>query len=168
MFQQQLQLNNMLDEFKATDKIWIYTSSVEFSDSQIAIIDGYATNFLHGWESHGSSVKGTVKILFKRFILIAADDCDGSMCGRAQDAQVNLMKALEAELQISLFDRMIIAFKNDEGKVDVTPMNNFQELLASNTFSKDTIVFNNMITHVGEFAEKWEVPVRDSWHAQLA
>ena len=106
----------MLKEFKSTDKVWIYTSSEAFSDAQIAIIDGYATNFLHGWESHGASVKGTVKILYKRFILIAADDCDGSMCGRAQDAQVKLMKALEEELQISLLDRMLIAFKMMKGK----------------------------------------------------
>jgi hypothetical protein len=156
----------MLTDFKPTDKIWIYTSSEEFSDEQINIIDGYATNFLHGWESHGASVKGTVKILHRRFILIAADDCDGSMCGRAQDAQVKLMKALEDELQISLLDRMLIAFKNDDGRVDVTPMNNFQELLKSKTFSEETIVFNNMITLVGEF-DKWEVPVKHSWHNQL-
>ncbi len=156
----------MLKDFKPTDKIWIYTSSEEFSDEQINIIDGYATNFLHGWESHGASVKGTVKILYKRFILVAADDCDGSMCGRAQDAQVKLMKALEEELSVSLLDRMLIAFKNDEGKVDVTTMNNFQDLLASKTFTEDTIVFNNMITVVGDF-DKWEVPVKDSWHNNL-
>lgn len=157
----------MLNEFKSSDKIWIYTSSEEFTDEQVAIIDGYATNFLYGWESHGASVKGTVKILHRRFILVAADDCDGSMCGRAQDAQVKLMKALEEELNITLLDRMLIAFRNDEGKVDVTSMNNFQNLLSSKTFSENTIVFNNMITHVGEF-DKWEVPVKESWHAQLA
>jgi hypothetical protein len=156
----------MLSEYKPSDKIWIYTSNEEFSDEQISIIDGYATNFLHAWESHGASVKGTVKILHKRFILVAADDCDGSMCGRAQDAQVKLIKALEEELDITLLDRMLIAFKNDEGKVDVTSMNNFQELLKSKTFSEDTIVFNNMITLVGEF-DMWEVPVKESWHNNL-
>ncbi len=156
----------MFENFKATDKIWIYTSSVEFSNEQINIIDGYATNFLHGWESHGASVKGTIKILYKRFIAIAADDCDGSMCGRAQDAQVKLIKALEEELNISLLDRMLIAFRNESGKIEAVPMIEFQNLLSADKVNSNTIVFNNMITQVGEF-DKWEVPVQESWHQQI-
>ena len=156
----------MFENFKESDKVWIYTSNVEFTEEQINVIDGYATNFLHGWESHGASVKGTIKILYKRFIAIAADDCDGSMCGRAQDAQVNLIKQLEQELKISLLDRMLLAYRDENKLIRVVSMSDFQKLVQDKAISQETVVFNNMITLVGEF-DKWEVPASGSWHAQL-
>ena len=156
----------MFTSFKESDKVWIYTSSVEFTEEQINIIDGYATNFLHAWESHGARVNLTIKILYKRFIAIAADDCDGSMCGRAQDAQVNLIKQLEQELKISLLDRMLLAYRDENKLIRVVSMPEFQKLVESKSVSDETVVFNNMITLVGEF-NKWEVPASESWHKQL-
>jgi hypothetical protein len=37
----------------------------------------------------------------------------------------------------------------------------------SGEVGEDTVVFNNTIATVGELlAGKWEVPLRESWHAQ--
>ena len=88
------------------------------------------------------------------------------MCGRAQDAQVNLIKQLEQELKISLLDRMLLAYRDENKLIRVVSMPEFQKLVESKSVSDETVVFNNMITLVGEF-NKWEVPASESWHKQL-
>ena len=33
--------------------------------------------------------------------------------------------------------------------------------------SKNTIVFNNLVTNKAEYLENWEVPAKDSWHSRF-
>ncbi len=154
--------------FKETDKVWIYTSKDEFSNQQIEMINNIAADFLSKWESHGEKVIGTVRIYHNRFIVIIADDCGGNMCGRAQDAQVNLIKTLEQELQTTLLDRMLIAYRNEnDAAVSVKPMIDFKNDLKNGLITSNTIVFDNSITHFKDFDTSWEKPIKDSWHAQL-
>jgi len=88
------------------------------------------------------------------------------MCGRAQDASIQLMKKLGEELEVSFLDRMVQSYKKG-GKVEIVKMNDFSTLLANNEIDKNTIVFNNMVTTKADFEHNWELPLKNSWHKQL-
>ena len=51
----------------------------------------------------------------------------------------------------------------------LTPFKVFAGNKPTNSFlvkkiTPETIVFNNLVQNLAEFQEKWEVPIKDSWH----
>ncbi|CAG5082676.1 hypothetical protein [Parvicella tangerina] len=158
-----------MSSFKASDKVWVYTSAKEFTPSQKDFLLQRAEAFLKSWESHGDKVKGEIGIAYDHFVIVVADDCGGNMCGRAQDAQVRFIKEIGEELGIDLTDRMQLAYKadNSSSKVLVKKMPDFKQEIQLGNITADTIVFNNMITTFGEFRDQWETQLKNSWHKQL-
>ncbi|MCB9197301.1 MAG: hypothetical protein H6600_02500 [Flavobacteriales bacterium] len=153
--------------FKNSDKVWIYTSPAKFTEEQKERILSASKEFLGGWESHGSKVKGDVIIAHDHFLMIIADDCDGDMCGRAKDAQVRFTKELGERLGLDLLDRMQIAYRDNTGDVIVKKLPEFKSEIIQGNIGKETVVFNNLIASFGEIESKWEVQLKDSWHVSL-
>jgi hypothetical protein len=157
--------NNTL---KPTYKVWVYTSSNAFTSENVDQIYQFAQQFLSSWESHGAPVIGGIEILYNRFVVIYADDCDGHLCGRAQDAQVRFIKEIEPILGVSLMNRMFVAFKTDKGEVEVLPVSEFSSYVKTIANNGDLTVFDNTITSISEFNSKWETNLSNTWMARLA
>ena len=152
---------------KPTYKVWVYTSSSEFNAAQIEQINQLAHSFTSSWESHGDPVIGGIEILYNRFVFIYADDCDGHLCGRAQDAQVRFIKELESNLNLELLNRMNIAYKMAHKSIEVLPMTQFSALLKTIENSNDLIVYDNTVANFSDFETKWELPIAQTWMARL-
>ena len=43
----------------------------------------------------------------------------------------------------------------------------FKKMVKDKAVSKNTIVFNNLVTNIEELNENWEVPAEDSWHSRF-
>lgn len=155
-----------MSSFKASDKVWVYTSKNKFTEDQKSLILAKGKQFLDGWESHGDKVKGEIAIAYDHFIIVISDDCGGNMCGRAKDAQVKFVQEVGNELEVDLLDRMQLAYRSMSGEVEVKNMPAFKAAMKSGFITSSSTVFNNMVTTFGEFQEGWEVTVQNSWHKQ--
>ncbi|MBL4652513.1 MAG: ABC transporter ATPase [Flavobacteriales bacterium] len=153
------------NDLSSQSKTWIYTSEREFTSQEIELINNKAKDFIADWESHGKSVKGLIEIRYNRFIFIYADDQSDTLCGRATDSSVRFIQELEQELNISLMDRMLIAYK-EENQITTTSLPDFQNLITEQKITENTTVFNCILTQKSEL-ENWEVPAKNSWHKQL-
>ena len=91
-------------------KVWLYQCSRPLQKAEITAIRNVAEEFLSDWESHGIPVEGAIDVVKDHFIRIAAFTDEPSMCGRAQDAQVNFVKEIELKLSLVLTDRLELAF----------------------------------------------------------
>ncbi len=147
-------------------KVWIYQSNKYLGEDEIAYLKVQLDDFVSSWESHGKTLTGTTQIFYNLFVVFFVDEEGDTMCGRAQDASVNLMKKLEQELEVSFLDRMVQAYKKGD-QVKAVKMNDFTDLLATNEIDENTIVYNNMVTTKVDFDSKWEVPLKNSWHKQF-
>ncbi len=143
-------------------KVWVYQSSAKLSNDQQAVVHQFADAFLGQWESHGIQVQGSIDLLNDLFIRVAAFTDEPSMCGRAQDAQVRLMKELESELNVELTNRMLLTFQL-AGNNHVVHMNDVPELIAAGDIDRNTPFFNNLIQSKKEFQEEWNTVASDSW-----
>ncbi|GAB4248355.1 MAG: hypothetical protein Kow0079_00480 [Vicingaceae bacterium] len=152
--------------FPDESKVWVYTSNKPFDEDDINYLNVRLDEFIDSWESHGKLLKATYTIEYNHFIILFVDEEGDRMCGRAQDAQVKLMKEIEQELEIELLNRLNLPYKVGD-KVEVVDMNIFTQKLQKGEINENTIVFNNMITRKLEFDNNWEVPLKDSWHKQL-
>ncbi len=159
----------MKKEFKelpTASKVWVYQAENELTEETISDVLAMGTTFIESWESHGSEIPASIDVFYKQFVVISADDCGDTLCGRAKDGQLRMMKEIESNLGLSLTNRMITSYKNEE-KIETISFNEFKELAKSGKINKDTIVFNNLVETKNDFVTKWETPAQNSWHNQF-
>lgn len=153
-------------ELPGDTRVWIYQSSRELSNAEAAEIKQKADDFADQWTAHGKAMRAVIELFYNRFIVVFADESQAMASGCSIDSSVRFIRQLEAEYNITLLDRLNIAYKEGD-KVQVVPMNKFREMIAQGQLNGDTIVFNNLVSTKAEFDKGWEVPAKESWHNQL-
>jgi hypothetical protein len=156
----------MLVDFKTlpeTSRVWIYQANRSFSEVEIEQIKSKLDIFVEGWTAHGSDLKAGFDIRYKRFIILGLDQEMNHATGCSIDASVNFIQQLEKEYDVDLLDKMNVSYKQGEF-VAYKTLTDFRKMAKDKAVSKNTIVFNNLVTNIEELNESWEVPASDSWH----
>ncbi len=148
-------------DFPKNSKLWIYGSKRPIKTSEKQVLKGVFNDFVAGWESHGAKLNGSIQIVDDHFIVVAAED-DGNMCGRAQDAQVRLMKEVDEEFNLGLLDRMKLLYLTDEG-IEAVSISKAKEL----ALAPSTIVFDTMVNSPEGFQNEFKKELSSSWYARL-
>ncbi len=149
-------------------RVWIYQSSRFLQADEIARIENILSEFVVQWTAHGNQLAGSFRIRYGLFLMLMVDEEKAMVTGCSIDKSVHLLKKIEQELGITWFDRMQIAYRDpNSGSINIVGRDAFSSLVKEGGVHADTIVFNNMLTLVDELDEKWEVPLKDSWHARV-
>ena len=148
------------------ERIWIYQAGRPLLRGEETRILEKLESFTSQWKAHGKSLAATAEIRYGRFVIIRVDDDVAPPTGCSIDKSVHLLKDIESELGITLFDRTQIAYRDEEG-VQSVPRAEFEQLIARGEVTRDTVVFNNLVAFYPELEDKWEVPLRESWHARV-
>ena len=154
--------NSLPDE----SRVWIYQANRSFSEEELEEIHKKLDVFIEKWTAHGADLKAGYTIKYKRFIIIALDQNQNAATGCSIDASVHFIQQLEKDYQVDLMDKMNVSFKQGEF-VAYKPLLDFKKMAKEKAVSKNTIVFNNLVTNIAEFHENWEVPASESWHSRF-
>ena len=149
--------------FSPQSRVWVYQSNREFSASEVTAIQEKLDAFTAQWLAHGQQLKAKAEIFYNYFIVITVDETASNVTGCSIDASVRVLKEIEQEYQVDLFNRFNLAYLMD-GKVITLNKEDFETLVSIKKITPDTIVFNNMVQTLDEFKHKWEVPFSQSWH----
>lgn len=150
------------DLLEDTARVWIYQSRREFTETEKNTISQILSAFTQQWAAHGSPLKTSFTILFDQFIVLAADENFNEASGCSIDSSVHVMKAIDEQFSLGLFDRSEVAFL----KNNVVMMMKLSELpgeLAKNVWHQETLAFNNLIATKGELGTQWIVPSKETW-----
>ena len=147
----------------ATSRVWIYQSNRSFSDTELEEIKSKLDIFIESWTAHGSDLKAGYDIRYKRFIILALDQEVNKATGCSIDASVTFIQQLEKLYNVDLLDKMNVSYKQGEFVAHKT-LTDFRKMAKQKAVSKNTIVFNNLVTNIEELNESWEVPASESWH----
>jgi hypothetical protein len=161
------QLTALIPEgFSDLSKAWVFQSSRAFIEKEQKEIDEQLHHFYAQWVSHGAPVKGWAKVVFNQFIVVIADDTADRICGSATDAMMRLMKSLEKQYEVKLFDRLMITFLVKD-KPEMLPFNQVQYALDKGYIDESTLLFNNSaVTNKKQLLESWLIPLKQSWLAE--
>lgn len=157
--------NHLLpSHFNKDSRVWIYQCNRLFTLSEALQIEDLLNSFAGNWKSHGDPVKGHADLLFGQFILLMADETATGVSGCSTDGSVRLVKEIEKAFQVTLFDRLLLAFvvKN---KVQVLPMSQLKYAVENGFIDENTVYFNNVVQSKAELESKWMIPVKESWLA---
>lgn len=159
----------MLADFNTlpdSSRIWIYQANRSFSTDELSEINVDLTAFLNEWTAHGSDLKAAFEIRYNRFIIIALDQSETAASGCSIDASVHFIQQLEKKYKVELLDKMNVSYKQGE-YIAYKPLVEFKKMAKQKAVSKNTVVFNNLVTNKGEYKEHWEVPASESWHSRF-
>ena len=149
-----------------TSRVWIYQSDTKFSDDQVTKINQDLTSFLEAWTAHGAALKAGFEVKYNRFIIVALDQSQAEATGCSIDSQVRFIQSLQEELGVDLLDKMNVTYYQND-RIHYKPLLDFKKMAKDGAVGKNTIVFNNLVTNLGEFNEHWEIPAKDSWHSRF-
>ena len=147
-------------------RVWIYQSNREFTSHEIEFISKKAIEFIEQWTRHGSDLKGSFQIKYKRFLVLAVDEGFNNVSGCSIDSSVRFVQEIEKQLNVDMMNKMNLSFRDGED-IKIVKMNLFKAMVSEHQIPSDTIVFNNMVTSVSELESDWEVPLIDSWHKRF-
>ncbi len=147
-------------------RVWIYQANRSFTDEELDEIKAKMSTFLEQWTAHGSDLQAGFSIEYKRFIIIALNQNLNMATGCSIDASVHFIQQLENDYNVDLMDKMNVSYKQGE-YVAYKSLLDFKKMAKDRAISKNTIVFNNLVTNIAEFKENWEVPASESWHSRF-
>ncbi|MCF6296015.1 MAG: ABC transporter ATPase [Flavobacteriaceae bacterium] len=146
-----------------TSKVWIYQASRSFTENELEEITSKLNIFIENWTAHGSDLQSGYEIKYKRFIILGLNQSLTNASGCSIDASVHFIQQLEQDYNVDLLDKMNVSYKQGEF-VAYKTLKDFRKMAKQKAVSKNTIVFNNLVTNIAEYKENWEVPAKDSWH----
>jgi len=147
-------------------RVWIYQANRSFSDEELTEIKQKLDTFITNWTAHGADLNAGYDIRYKRFIILAVDQTSQSATGCSIDASVRFIQQLEQDYNVDLMDKMNVSYKQGQFVAHKTLLD-FKKMVKDKAVSKNTIVFNNLVTNIEELNENWEVPAEDSWHSRF-
>ncbi|HUR67564.1 MAG TPA: hypothetical protein VMZ03_14520 [Chitinophagaceae bacterium] len=156
--------------FHPGSRVWIYQASRLFNLSEALEIEEMLKTFTEDWKSHGTPVKGAGYLFFGQFIVLMADERATGVSGCSTDSSVRLIKDIEQQFSVHMFDRTTLAFivkdKPDSYRTELLPLSQLQYAIDNNFIDADTLYFNNLVETKEELENNWMVPVKDSWLAK--
>jgi hypothetical protein len=152
--------------FSPQSKVWIYQSNRAFTTEEVAAIEHDLTAFTSQWKAHGHQLQAKAEVLHNYFLVFTVDEASAGVTGCSIDASVRIVKELELQYNVDLFNRFNMAYLVDD-KVVVANKEDFETLINIKAVGPKTIVFNNMVQTLADFENKWQVPFEESWHKQV-
>jgi hypothetical protein len=149
--------------FSPKSKVWVYQSDREFTAAEVEAIEMKLQDFAAQWKAHGHQLDAKAEVVYNFFIVFTVDEAAANVTGCSIDASVRLVKEIELEFNVDLFNRFNMAYVADN-KIVALNKEDFETLISIKKIGPQTIVFNNLVQNLEEFETKWEVPFEKSWH----
>jgi hypothetical protein len=161
-----LQFQKLIPEdFNDNSRVWIYQCNRLFTLSEALEIEELLENFTKGWQSHGAKVTGYANLFFGQFIILMADESATGVSGCSTDSSVRLIKNIEHDYNVNLFNRQMLAFVVKE-RIQLLPMEQLNYAIENEFINADTLYFNNTVQTKQELLNNWIIPVKESWLAK--
>ena len=147
-------------------KVWIYQSDRNLSNIDIELIEREVKLFLNNWSSHNKEIESSFEIRYNRFIIIGLNENINSASGCSIDKSLNFIKDLQSLLEVNFLNRLDVAYKTGND-INSISLSEFQTMIREKKLSKDSIVYNNMISSKQSYINNWETTIENSWHKKL-
>jgi hypothetical protein len=148
------------------ERIWIYQANRVLNIEEAKTLLEKMDKFTEQWTAHGKQLAAQALLKYNQFLIIRVNEALAKATGCSIDKSTDTLKQVQQELGLDFFDRMQIAYRDSEG-IKTVSRPEFEKLLESGKVDENTIVFNNMVGNSRELESNWEIPLKDSWHAQV-
>jgi len=150
-----------------SSRTWVFGSDRTLDSSQSKSLMAAVDPFLQQWKAHGAELTVGRDWKHGRFLTVAVDQSTAGASGCSIDGLFRTLKSLESKLGASLVTSGLIFYCDDKGEVQSVDRERFAELGAKGRIGPTTRVFDPTVTTLGEWRARFELGLKDSWHARL-
>ena len=143
-------------------RVIIYPASRSFTPKESKLITEKLFDFLATWAAHGKPLSSHFKIEKNQFIVVCVDEDVEAASGCSIDALGGVMKEIDHDFQLGLFDRMKATFV-ENGEVKTLKLQDFRNGLRNGEISKDIEVYDFSKNTYVAFLSDFLLPLRRSW-----
>lgn len=143
-------------------RVIIYPASRPFTPKESKVITEKLYDFLATWAAHGKPLSSSFKIDKNQFIIVCVDEDVEAASGCSIDALGGVMKEIDQEFQLGLFDRMKATFI-EQGEVKTMKLQDFRNGLKTGEISKEIEVYDFSKNTYVAFLSDFLLPLRRSW-----
>lgn len=147
-------------------RVIIYPASRPFETKEAKLITEKLFDFLATWAAHGKPLDSSFKIEKNQFIIVCVDEEKEMASGCSIDALGKIMREIDEEYQLGLFDRMKASFV-ENGEVKTLKLLDFKNKIRSGELSKEIEVFDFSKNTYLEFLSNFLQPFSRSWAATI-
>jgi len=150
------------DTLPAAARIWIFQADRPFTPEELIIVEKSLRAFTAGWVVHGSPFNTSFVVKFNQFIVLAADESGQNASECSIDSSVRVLKEIEHDLGVHLFDRNLVAFRKGD-EIVLVHAQELKQKFHAGILNEDTLTFNNLVSTKAEFENHWLVPAGETW-----
>lgn len=143
-------------------RVIIYPASRTFTPKESKVITEKLYDFLSTWAAHGKPLSSSFKIEKNQFIVVCVDEEIEAASGCSIDALGQIMRTIDSEFQLGLFDRMKASFV-ENGEVKTLQLQDFRKALREGELSSDIEVFDFSKNTYVAFLSDFLLPLKRSW-----
>ncbi|QNS41030.1 hypothetical protein H0S70_11845 [Chryseobacterium manosquense] len=147
-------------------RVIIFPASRPFSPKESKIITEKLYDFLATWAAHGKPLSSSFKIEKNQFIVICVDEEKEAASGCSIDALGTVMREMDSEFELGLFDRMKASFI-ENGETKTMKLQDFRKGLKEKTISSDIEVFDFSKNSYVAFLSDFLLPLNRSWAGSI-
>lgn len=158
------QFISRLSDYNNNSRVWIYQADKLLSEDEIQKLDKKLGTFVKYWAHHGMQLKANYGILYNLFVVFVVDESHAEVGGCGIDSSVHLVQKISKEMNLEFFDRLAIAFFDENEKVECYLKNKFSKFVDSDKFNNEMLVFNNQVKTLQMLNKNWIISFKNSWH----
>lgn len=145
-------------------RVWIFQASRAFSPEEETLILERGAEFINEWTAHGTKLMAELQVVLHRFIIVAVDEQMAHASGCSIDKLFRFVQQLQQELQLSLMDRLQVAYWHEPTQqIHACSLAQLEQLLTSGEIHRFTLVFDNTIQQLGDLNTRWVKPLEQTW-----
>ncbi|MGB0849678.1 MAG: ABC transporter ATPase [Bacteroidia bacterium] len=152
----------MISSLSGDGRIWIYVAKRTLNDSEVSQIKSKLADFCSSWAAHGNQLSAGFEVYYNQILVLAVDENVAPATGCSIDSANATFQEIETEMGLDLFNRMNLAFVDDE-RVRLIKMNDLNQAYRSGLINEDSRFLDNTISTLADFRERWEVRFDTAW-----
>lgn len=159
----------MFNQLPDSARLWIYGFERTLTESESNQLTAKMNDFMQQWTAHKRELITAWELRYRQFMFIAVDERMMGASGCSIDSLVRYLGEMERRLGVNILNtHSLIFYRNQNQEIKCVDRWEFKKLAEDGSVNEDTIVFNNTLQTVGEIRlEKWEIPMKESWHNQV-
>ena len=149
-------------------RLWVFATDRALTEDATAALHDAVDHFLDGWAAHGSPLRAGRAWRDGRFLAVAVDQRSENASGCSIDGLFRSLRALEPTLGATLFAGGRVYWRDAAGAVRTGDRAALRQAADAGEVGPATRVFDTTVVTAGDWRERFERPLADSWHARVA
>jgi hypothetical protein len=155
-----------INQMPGNSRVWIYQADRVLTQDEITEVKTRLHDFIDQWTSHGQKMQASAEIFYGRMVVIAADESQAMASGCGIDKSVHFMKELQSAMGRDFFQRTVILYRSGDQILEA-PIHQFWAMRKAGNIDDETPVIDNTVKTLADLRTRWEIPFKDSWHAEM-